>query len=328
MRIVSLLPSATETLGLLAGPDDLSRLLVGRSHECDTPGALSAPVLTAPRITSPHTDPAAIDREVSAGLAAGQSLYTVDEAALRALKPDLILTQDLCAVCSIDLATVRRIADTLSPRPQVVSLNPTTIEGILDDLLTVGSASGLDTQARAAVVRLRERLFHAAEFVNPYDDGPSVALLEWTDPLFCAGHWTVQLIERAGARHPLNPTTPRPTAGAAAGPQMAERIAGPSRRITPEELIASAPEHIIIAPCGLDLAATRRAAEALTASRWWSLLPAAQSRRVALVDGNQMFNRPGPRIVDAFEWLVGWLHGRPDLIPAGFPWAGADGRVR
>jgi ABC-type Fe3+-hydroxamate transport system substrate-binding protein len=315
-RVVSLLPSATEALCAVGG----EHLLVGRSHECDFPASIRyLPILTAQRI--PHTAaPAEIDSMVSAALAQSQSLYTIDEPLLRELRPDVILTQDLCDVCSINLETVQRLAASLPNSPRVVSLNPTTVEGTLDDLLTVALATGLQDRAMPAIVALRERLYRTSDFVNPFDDGPVLAFLEWTDPLFCAGHWTPQLIERAGARHPLNPTVPKPTAGAAAGPQMAERVAGKSIRIPEDALVAIRPEFLVICPCGLDLDRTRECARALTAKTWWRDLPAVRNGRVALVDGNQMFNRPGPRLVDAYEWLVGWLQDRPDLIPPGFPW--------
>ncbi len=315
MRIVSLVPSATEIVGLLGAQD----WLVGRSHECDYPGtALKAPVLTVQ--TTPGGSPAEIDEAVRQSLAAGRSLYGLDAAALRALRPDLIITQDLCAVCSIDLESVRAVAASLDPSPRILSLNPTTFDGVLDDVLRIGAALGLEREARVRVVALRERMNAAAECVNPYVEGPTVAFLEWTDPLYVAGHWVPQLIERAGARCPLNPTAARPGSGAAAGPQQAERIAGKSIRVDAGDLVASAPEAVIIGPCGMSLDAAVGATEALARARWWGELPAAQSGRTAVVDGNQMFSRPGPRLVDAFEWLVGWLNGRPEIIPRDFPW--------
>ncbi len=316
MRVVSLVPSATETLCLVGG----SGMLVGRSHECDHPAdILDRPILTA-QTTEPSDDPAAIDAHVRAELAAGRSLYRLDEALLADLRPSVILTQDLCAVCSIDLAAVRRVAADLPSPARVVSLNPTTFEGVLDDVLTVGAAIGMEVQSEQVLVRLRERFYRAAESVPAFIDGPSVAFLEWTDPLFAGGHWTPQLIERAGGRHPLNPTRPAPGVGSGVAAQMDGRIAGPSRLISPDELIRSRPEAIVICPCGFGLAAAERAAATLAAEPWWNDLPAVQSGRIAVVDGNQMFNRPGPRLVEAFEWLVGWLNDRPDLIPPGFPW--------
>ncbi|MBL8990077.1 MAG: ABC transporter substrate-binding protein [Phycisphaerae bacterium] len=318
-RIVSLLPSATEIVAAIgAGP-----WLVGRSHECDHPAGLEhLPVLTAPRAAyAAPGDAAAVDEQVRRTLEQGGALYHLDADRLAALRPDVIITQDLCRVCSIDLATVRRIAAALRPAPRIVSLNPTTLEGVLDDVLTVGRELGIEAAAQDAVAGLRERLYAAQDFVNPYSDGPSVALLEWTDPLFIGGHWTPQLIERAGGRCPLNPTVPVEHAGAASGPiGVTQRTAGRSRQIAAAELVASAPEAIVIAPCGLTLEQTRAEAARLAGQAWWRALPAVRRGRVALVDGNRFFNRPGPRLVDAFEFLVGWLNDRPELIPAGFAW--------
>lgn len=329
-RIISLLPSATELLCAIGG----GHLLVGRSHECDWPPSIThLPSLTSQVIPISHEtslSPAQIDALVREHLApttsdpsatapTAQSLYRIDGAAIAALRPDIIITQDLCGVCSIDLATVRALAAGLAPSPTIISLNPTTVEDMLDDALRLGEAVGLADEARRAVVALRDRLFRAGEHVNPFDDGPSLAFLEWTDPLFTAGHWTVQLIERAGARHPLNPTIiAAPHAGAAAGPQHGERKAPHSFAITTQQLVASLPQALVICPCGLNLEATHAAAASLACQPWWQDLPAVRSNRVAIVDGNQMFNRPGPRLVDAFEWLVAWLHNLP--TPPGFPW--------
>lgn len=323
MRIVSLLPSATEILALVGGRG----MLVGRSHECDFPGGLSdVPILTSSWTTSGPTGgsattaPAEIDRQVRDRLAAGESLYRLDTDLLASLKPDVILTQDLCEVCSIDLNTVRAAVRGLSPTPRIVSLNPHTVEDILDDVLTVGEAAGLHERAREEVVKLRERLFRAQEFVNPYVDGPVVGFLEWTDPLFGAGHWNVQLIERAGGRHPLNPTVAKEEAGAAAGPQQGERRAGKSIAVPEKVFAAMRPEFVVIAPCGVGLAGAMEMARELAKKEWWGELPAVRQGRVAVVDGNQMFNRPGPRVVEAFEWMVGWMNGREEMMPRGFPW--------
>jgi ABC-type Fe3+-hydroxamate transport system substrate-binding protein len=314
---VSLLPSATEILCAIGAEP----FLVGRSHECDFPASVARlPVLTAPRTS--FQSAVQVDADVRQRLAAGEPLYTLDAALLESLRPDLIVTQDLCAVCSIDLESVRAVADRLAPRPRVVSLNPLTLEAVLDDHLTLGAAAGLERQAEAAVVRLRDRLYRAQELVTPFLDGPNVAFLEWTDPLFVAGHWTPQLIERAGGRHPLNPTLPVPAAGAAEGPiGQTLRAAGKSIAVPPEVLAASRPDVLIICPCGLALAQASREAALLAANGWWPGLPAVRAGRVGVVDGNQMFNRPGPRLVDAFEFLVGYLNDRPESMPTGFPWA-------
>lgn len=303
MRVVSLLPSATEMLFAIGAGD----LLVGRSHECDfPPPATATPVLTAQRTPafSGAGASAAIDAAVRSALAAGEGLYTLDAERLAALAPDVILTQDLCGVCSIDGASVERALGGLRHRPTVLAFNPASHWQVLDDMLVLGDAVERGPQALAAVTALRDRWWSAAELVTPYTTGPSVLMLEWTDPAFVGGHWTPELIEAAGGRHLLNP------AGA------------PSRVATPEEIVASAPERVIVAPCGLDLARTREAVRELATQAWWRALPAVRSgaaNAVMLVDGNQMFNRPGPRLVDAFEWLVAWLADRPEHAPPGFP---------
>lgn len=314
-RVISLVPSATEILCLIGAQD----LLVARSHECDFPQGLAhLPALTGPATSG--VDPAAIDRQVREALASGASLYHLDTDRLRALKPDLVLTQDMCEVCSIDLASVRAAADSCTPPARILSLNPHSVEDVLDDILRVGEAVDRVPAARKAVVDLRARFFTAQEYVNPYSQAPTVGFLEWTDPLFCAGHWSVQLIERAGGLHPWNPTVPRPNAGDAAGPQQGERVAGKSVRVPPEVFAAMRPEYLIIAPCGVELSVAQQHARALAEQPWWVDLPAVRDGRVAVVDGNQMFNRPGPRLADAFEWMVGFLNDRLDLMPRDFPW--------
>lgn len=323
MRIVSLLPSATEDLlTITRSPGNPRARLVGRSHECDFPAAAelaAVPVLTAARTRFESS--AQIDRDVSAQLSTGESLYRLDTDLLAALKPDLIITQDLCKVCSIDLDTVRGAAAGMSPPPRVISLNPHTIEAVLDDILTIGQAIGMEIDAAAVVSGLRERMYRAEEFVTPFAAAPHGVFLEWTDPLFVGGHWTPQLIERAGGLHPLNPTAAPESAGAAAGPiGQTLRAAGPSIRVPTEVVAAIRPEFVVVCPCGLTLEQAWKETQLLSQQTWWRELPAVRAGRVAVVDGNQMFNRPGPRLVDAFEWLVGWLNDRPDLIPAGFPW--------
>ena len=339
MRVVSLLPSASETLAFVGGSD----LLVGRSHECDFPLTLSgAPTLTS-QIVDFHQSggSSGVDQAVRRALSACASqtesggahgasendgwvtqggLYRLNARLLRDLRPDVILTQDLCEVCSIDLRTVERIASEMSPRPRIVSLNPTTFEHVLDDCYRVGDAVGLADQAEERVATLRDRYFHAANYVNPFTEGPRVVFLEWTDPPFIGGHWTPQLIERAGASHPLNPTAPMPGAGSGEGQQAAFRVAGKSIRVPPEAIAAVRPEVIVVSPCGLDLATTRAEFATIADQPWIADSPAARSGRIALVDGNQMFNRPGPRLVDAYEFLVGYLNDLPDLIPRDFPW--------
>lgn len=326
MRVVSLVPSATEILALLieeAGPSCPVRL-VGRSHECDFPPSLAhVPILTG-QTTRPGT-PGEIDAQVRGQLATASSLYTLEAGALAALRPDLIITQDLCSVCSIDVQAVRTVAQGLSPSPAILSLNPDTVEAMLDDIHRVGVATGLQVQASTVVVRLRERLHTAQEYVNPFDPPIAVAFLEWTDPLYIGGHWIPQLIERAGGSHVLNPTQAADESGAAMGPQMAYRKAGKSVTVPREILAATNPDRIVICPCGMGLEETRRCFAQLMEQQWFREMRAVRGGGVALVDGNQYFSRPGPRLVEGLEWLVGWLQGRPEVIPRDFVWEQVGG---
>lgn len=302
-------------------------MLVGRSHECDFPPRLANGVAieTIPALTSQRThatSSADIDRQVREAMQAkagegaingggvAASLYELDEASLRELKPDVILTQDLCDVCSIELHTVRRIAASISPphiaQPRIVSLNPHALEDVFDDVLRVGEAVGQRAAAQETVVAMRERYWSARDFVNPYIEGPEVAFLEWMDPLFCGGHWTPQLIETAGGRHTLN------------------KAGAKSRRISPEELLEVMPQRLIICPCGYTIEQTQREMSTLVSQRWWRMLPAVQDGQVVIVDGSAMFNRPGPRLIDAYCWLVAWLNDRPEVLPQDFPVVAAD----
>ena len=297
MRVVSLLPSATELLCAIPGGTEL---LVGRSHECDWPATVQhVPILTAQRTT--ETTSAAIDAEVRATLHTNDSLYTLDRDALIELRPDVIITQDLCNVCSIDLQAVQRVAHELPNRPEVLSLNPRNIEQVFDDLLRIGAACGLESESQQTVVELRARWWSARDHVNQLVSGPVTLLIEWMDPLFIAGHWTPELIDQAGGRHVLNST------------------GADSTTITPDELVAAAPERLIISPCGYDLPAIERELSILTDSPWWNQLPAVRSGQVVMVDGSAWFNRPGPRLVDAFLWLVAWINDLPELAPASAP---------
>jgi ABC-type Fe3+-hydroxamate transport system substrate-binding protein len=319
MRVVSLLPSASEALCLLGGES----LLVGRSHECDFPRS----ILDRPILTEQATDfeeaggSGAIDAIVTDSAHAGQSLYRLNADLLASLQPDLILTQDLCSVCSIDLESVRAVARAIEPEPRVLSLNPQTFEDVLDDLVRIGRAVGMEEESERALLLLRNRFFSASDHVNAYTQPVRTLFMEWIDPVFVGGHWVPQLIERAGGLPVLNETEPMEGAGAGAGGQMAHRVSGPSRRVSIEEVVEAAPEAVVICPCGLDLETTKREAASLDELGWFRELPAVHAGRVAIVDGNQMFARPGPRLVDAYEWLVGWLNGVPSLIPSGFPWS-------
>lgn len=319
MRVVSLIPSATEIVCRLGAVESL----VGRSHTCDhPPDAARLPALTSQR-TAPLA-PAAIDARVSEARASGHSLYHLDTDRLRELRPDLVITQDLCDVCTIELDSVRAAVRELDPAPEVLALDPHTMEDVYDDVLRVGQALGLEQHAQHEVVAMRERFHAAADHVNPYTAPVNTLFLEWTDPPFVGGHWTPQLIERAGAAHPLNPTDPLPGAGSGEGAQGAHRVAPKSRRVEIDDIVRSAPDAVIVCPCGVPLEDIRRETKALAQHDWFRSLPAYTAGRIVMVDGNQMFNRPGPRLVEAFRWLVGWINGVDHLMPEDFPWAPFD----
>jgi iron complex transport system substrate-binding protein len=246
----------------------------------------------------------------------------LDEAQLVGLCPDLIIASEGLGG-GVDPAAVhaaaRLIGDRTGRPPRVVMLTPETVEDMLDDVLRVGEAIGRANEASEAVVRLRGRFHAAQDYVNPYTPGPIVGFVTWTDPILVPGGWTVQLIERAGGRHPLNATAPRPGTGTASGPQQGERGAGPPLQVSDEGFAAAAPEVLIIASRGRDLPGARESAAALAGRPWFGSLPAVRSGRVAIVDG-RTFDRPGPGLADAFEFLVGFIQHRSELIPPGFPW--------
>ena len=229
LRVVSLLPSATEIVALLLAEQDGTAppaggrrgvALVGRSHECDHPAALveHLPVLTAAKTT--FTTSAEVDSAVRAALAAGTGLYTVDRGLLEQLAPDVIITQSLCSVCSVDFCLVERIAAGLPSRPRLVDLNPQSLGDVLTDIVAVGDALGLQRQAAVVVQRLQARVDEATSAAEEALHGggggggeaepslsqrPSVAFLEWLEPIFIGGHWTPEIIHLAGGSHPLNP---------------------------------------------------------------------------------------------------------------------------
>ncbi|EOD09768.1 hypothetical protein EMIHUDRAFT_54479, partial [Emiliania huxleyi CCMP1516] len=241
MRVASVLPSATEILCFIGG----ERLLVGRSHEDNFPPQItSLPVITGQ--TTTFTTAAEVDRVVSDSIGKGQSLYTLDAPLIESLSPDVILTQDICSVCAIDLQTVERLAAKMTPRPKVVSLNPLNLDDVLANVLQLGEAVGMAEEARAAHASLVERIAAVDRRVEQrrrqLGEGrrrPRVAFIEWSDPLYVGGHWTPQLIERAGGEHPLN-------AGGESG-------GGKSFPV-----VEADPDLVILAPCGLTLDMTRR----------------------------------------------------------------------
>ena len=211
--------------------------------------------------------------------------------------------------------------ETVSPAEATaeISIHPRTIEDMLDAILQIGEQVGEPARATDLVVRLRGRLHAAQDFVNPYLDGPPALILDSLDPLRVPGLWVPQLIERAGGQFPWNPTSAVPDAGAAAGPQMAYRIAGEAVTITPAQIEMHRPEFVVFALADQSLDDARAAVRPFTAQDWFQSLPAASKNQIAIIEGTALAT-PGPGLVDAFEFLVGFLNQREELMPQSFQW--------
>jgi iron complex transport system substrate-binding protein len=286
VRIVSLLPSATEILFALGAGDDV----VGVTFECDYPAEARQRRIVSTTSLPEGLTPSEIDAEVRARIAAGEDLYALDEGALREIDPDLVVTQDLCAVCAVDISEVDKALEHLGCRAEVVTLDPMSLDEVLDSIGTVGRATGTEARAKDLVSDLRARLDEVADAVAGRPR-PRVAVLEWTDPPFSSGHWVPDLVTAAGAESVLG--------------RSGER----SREITWSTLAESAPDVIVVAPCGYRLdGASELAGELVTSG----VLPDGVS--VWAVDADAAFVRPGPRVVEGVETLAHIAH--PEAVPA------------
>ena len=288
MRLVSLLPSATEIVYALGLGDQL----VGVTFECDEPASArrDKTVVVGGRDTS-GMSPAAIDAYVRAQFAAGEDLYTLHADALAALAPELILTQDLCRVCALPSGHVEEALDYLGCTAEVVSLDPHSLDDVLATILTVGRHAGALPRAEQLVTALRQRLAAVARRVAG-QRRPAVAVIEWTDPPFTAGHWVPDLVTAAG------------------GQPVAATSGAPSGQTTWEQIRAAGPEVVVVAPCGFHLDGAAAQAEAV--ARHLPGIP------VWAIDADGLVVRPGPRLVDGIEALAAVLHpGAAGTAPAG-----------
>jgi iron complex transport system substrate-binding protein len=285
-RIVSLLPSATEICFALG----LGDRVVGVSHECDFPDeARGRPVLTASKVDA-HASSAEIDRQVRALVADGLSVYRIDEAMLRTLRPELIVTQDTCEVCAVSFEEVRASAcRLLGADVEIVSLSPRSLDDVLDDVVRVGRATGTEELAIARRAGYRARLDRLAAETAALPR-PRVLALEWLDPPMVAGHWTPELIRIAGG-DPILGHDGRPTGA-----------------IGWDAITAAAPEVVLVIPCGFRVAQSVPEVERLHALPAFAALPAVRAGRVAILDGNAFFNRPGPRLVESAEHAAAAIH--------------------
>lgn len=292
MRVCSLLPGATEIAFALGLGDDV----VGVTHECDyPPEARQKPVVVHGLIDSNRMTSLEIDRWVGERLGGNQGLYLIDEERLREAAPDVILTQGLCDVCAIDYNEVVSAAETLAKKPKIVSLTPNCLTDVLSDVLRVGEATGQRHKAERFVQGLEQRISSVRERAARSSARPRIACLEWFDPVYAAGHWVPEMIEIAGAEDVLG------------------RRGEPSEKVGWQSIRESAPEIIVLTPCGFDVPRTLREAAVLKQVEGWHDLPAVKAGRVFAANGHAFFSRPGPRLVDGLDILAHIIH--PEIFP-------------
>ena len=280
MRIVSLLPAATEIVAFLGATEHL----VGITHECDYPDVIGSRARVTRSSVPRSDDPAATDAAVRALAGQGQALFALDESRIRALHPDVLLTQALCDVCAVSETAVRALASRLSPEPRIVTLGGTTLDGIYADIQAVADVVGAESDAEELLAGLRDRVKHVHDTLKTAKaPRPRAAVIEWTAPVYLAGHWGPEQVKRAGGVDVLG------TAGAHSVP------------VSMETLAATAPEFVFVAPCGYSLASATAAAERLLRDDAWSWL---KGRQVWALDANGLVSRPGPRVVDGIETMA------------------------
>jgi iron complex transport system substrate-binding protein len=284
VRIVSLLPSATEILFAVGAGEDV----VGVTFECDYPAEARRRRIVSNTSLPEGMSPREIDAAVRARLAAGEDLYTLDEGALRDIDPDLVVTQDLCAVCAVDIDEVDKALEHLGCTAEVITLDPMTLDEVLLSIETVGRATAHPEVASALLVSLRDRLERVA-FAVASRERPRMAVLEWTDPPFSSGHWVPDMVTAAGGVSVLGTRGER------------------SKQIEWDAITAAQPDVIVVAPCGYRLEGATKLAEDVVGS---GLLPPRTP--VWAVDADAAFVRPGPRVIDGIETLAHIAH--PDAV--------------
>jgi iron complex transport system substrate-binding protein len=287
MRIVSLLPSTTEIVCALGLEGDL----VGITHECDYPKSVaSKPRLTASRISHETMSSAEIDHAVRSQLDGHGSIYDLDESRLRELKPDLILTQELCEVCAVSYKTVERAARLFEADVKVVSLEPNTIADIFENIRMVAELTERKTEADKLISNLNTRLDRVREKTKGIASRPRTLMLEWLEPPFAPGHWVPEQVAIAGGDHAFG------------------KAGRKSVTTTAEEISAYAPEVIVLIPCGYYKEDILRQLPRTNLPAGWNDLPAVKSGEVWATDATSYFSRPGPRVVDGVEILARILH--------------------
>ena len=282
LRLVSLLPSATEIIACLG----LTDRLVGISHECDYPPEIKDRAICTSARLSIHQPSGEIHQEVDKLLTAAVSIYEINLDVLTKLQPTHIITQDQCDVCAVSFPEVEiAVAKLTNSHPQIISLQPDTIADVWADIQRVGETLNVDWKPIVSALQARVKTCQT-QSENLLANPPRVACIEWTDPLMLAGNWIPELVEMAGGK-PIGGVTGQH-----------------SPRISWDGLIAADPDTIIFMPCGFDLDRTRIEAQPLTEHPQWGKLNAVQLDRVYITDGNAFFNRPGPRLVESLEILT------------------------
>ncbi len=289
MRVVSLLPSATEMLYAIGVEP------VGVSHECDYPPAASElPAVNSSRV-DPDASSTAIDEQVQDAIEEG-GVYEIDRERLEALDPDVVVSQGICDVCAVDDAEIRRTIDDLDLDIEVITSDPHSLDDVLADIERLGERLGRAEQASAVRAELAARIESIAA-ATP-EDGPTVAVLDWLDPVMVAGHWIPEMVELVGGQYGLADHGDR------------------SRPREWETITEYDPEILIAAPCGFDLEQTRENVTDLTSREGWSELTAVRTEQVYLIDGHHYVNRPGPRLVETLAALGAVLHPGSVTPPA------------
>ena len=292
MRIVSLLPSATEIVCLLGLGEDL----VGVTHECDFPPQVARlPKVVRSAFESESLSQEEIDRRVRSAMQAGAGVYAIDEDVLASLGPDLIITQELCDVCAVPSSLAAEAVGRLLRRPRVLSLHPHSLSDVLLDIRRVGDAVGRPKEAEDRVAELSMRLASVKTRLRGNSRRPRVAALEWFDPVMVSGHWVPEMVKRAG------------------GEDLLGKDRQPSVAVEWDEVLRKAPEALILMACGFDVERNARDVRLLAERPGWDSLPAVASGEVHAVNGGAYFNRPGPRVVDGVEILAEILH--PETFP-------------
>lgn len=295
MRIVSLLPSATEMLFALG----LDRQVVGVSHECDHPAAARAKRVVIHSRIPKEASPLEIDTLVREYVSKGESLYSVDAKAMEELQPDLIITQELCHVCAASPDDLAAALTRFAKRPEVLSLNPQDIGDVWRDILLVGDETARGPAAEALVKKIAERLGALEKQVRriPESDRPRVAFLEWLQPFYVGGHWIPEMVELAGGRDVFG------------------KVRTPSFRVTAEEIVEAAPEILLVACCGYNAARCSTEFAKLALPESWNAIPAVRLNRMYACEANSYFSRPGPRLITGIEALAKLFHPHIRISP-------------